>query len=135
MRPSKSIGLPDRPSTLPRTILLSLVLLFVGLSGFAFESVERRSNETASDLLESRLQAIRHSIVLWTDDAQSTAEAWASAPGLARITKALTSAARNGMANEAELRARPEARELESLISTEVRSDHLAICQRDRAAR
>ena len=58
MRPSQAIGLPDRQSTLPRTILLSLVLLFVGLSAFAFESVERRSNDTASDLLESRLQAI-----------------------------------------------------------------------------
>ncbi len=126
MRPSQSIGLPDRQSTLPRTILLSLVLLFVGLSGFAFESVERRSNETASDLLESRLQEVRRSIVLWADDEQSSAEGWAGAPGLARITKALTAAARNGAASEAELRARPEARELESLLSTELRSDHLA---------
>ena len=102
------------------------MLLFVGLSAFAFESVERRSNETASDLLESRLQEIRHSIVLWTDDEQSSAEAWAAAPGLARITKTLTAAARNGQANEAELRARPEARQLDSIMSTEVRSDHLA---------
>ncbi len=126
MRPTQSLGLPDRPSTLPRTILFSLVLLFVGLSGFAFESVERRSNETASDLLESRLQAIRRSIVLWTDDEQSSAEAWAGAPGIARITQALTASSSNGQASEATLRARPEARELESLVSTEVRSDHLA---------
>ncbi|MFI5233920.1 MAG: response regulator [Gemmatimonadales bacterium] len=126
MRPSQALHLASPQSTLPRTILLSLVLLFVGISGFAFESVERRSNETASDLLESRLQAIRHSIVLWTDDEQSSAEAWAAAPGLARITKALTASAQNGRATEAELRARPEARELESLASTEVRSHHLA---------
>ena len=52
------------------TILLSLVLLFVGLAGFALESVERRSKENVADLLESRLQAIRYSIVLWSDDEQ-----------------------------------------------------------------
>ena len=76
-----------RPSTLPRTILFSLVLLFVGLAGFALEAVERKSRESASDLLESRLQATRHSIVLWSDDELLSAETWASAPGLARMTK------------------------------------------------
>jgi PAS domain S-box-containing protein len=126
MRPSQAVALPDRPSTLTRTVLLSLVLLFVGLSAFAFESVERRSNETASDLLESRLQAIRHSIVLWTDDEQASAEAWAASPGLARITNALAAASNGGRATAAELRARPEARELESLIGPEIRSDHLS---------
>ena len=115
-----------KPSTLPRTILFSLVLLFVGLAGFALEAVERKSRESASDLLESRLQATRHSIVLWSEDELLSAETWASAPGLARITNALTAAAEGGRASAATLRARPEALELERLLGTEVKADHLA---------
>lgn len=126
MRPSQAITLATRPSTLPRTILLSLVLLFVGLSGFAFESVERRSSETASDLLESRLQAIRHSIVLWSDDEQLRVETWAETPGLARIAKSLSAVSAGGHGTAAELRARPEAREFNALVSTEMKSSHLA---------
>ncbi len=126
MRASQAITLATRPSTLPRTILLSLVLLFVGLSGFAFESVERRSSETASDLLESRLQAIRHSIVLWSDDEQLRVETWAATPGLAQIAKSLNAASAGGRASTAELRARPEARAFEAMMSTEMKSSHLA---------
>ncbi len=126
MRPSQAITLATRPSTLPRTILLSLVLLFVGLSGFAFESVERRSSETASDLLESRLQAIRHSIVLWSDDEQLRAETWAATPGLADLAQSLASVARDGHATAAELRARPEAHQVEAILGTEMKSSHLA---------
>jgi PAS domain S-box-containing protein len=126
MRPSQAITLASRPSTLPRTILLSLVLLFVGLSGFAFESVERRSSETAADLLESRLQAIRHSIVLWSDDEQLRVETWAAAPGLAEIAKSLTAVSREGRATAAELRARPEARQIDAMLRTEMKSSHLA---------
>ncbi len=126
MRPSQAVTLATRPSTLPRTILLSLVLLFVGLAGFAFESVERKSSETAADLLESRLQAIRHSIVLWSDDEQLSVAAWASAPGMARMAKSLSAAAAGGRASAAELRAKPEAKELDALLSTEMKSDHLA---------
>src|SRR5476651_1558046 len=113
MRPSQAAALA--PSTLPRTILLSLVLLFVGLAGFTFESVERRSKEAAADLLESRLQAIRHSLVLWSDDEQLSADSWAAAPGLARITKALSIASAGGHATDALLRSRPESRELSVL--------------------
>ena len=126
MRPSGPAALTAKPSTLPRTILVSLVVLFVGLSGFAFESVERRSKETASDLLESRLQEIRHSIVLWSDDEQLSLESWAATPGLARITKSLAAAAAGGHASAPALRALPEARELESMFATEVKADHLA---------
>ena len=115
-----------RPSTLPRTVLFSLVLLFVGLAGFALEAVERKSRESASDLLESRLQATRHSIVLWSDDEQLGAETWAASPGVARITRALADASRGGRGSAAELRARPEARELDVLLGTEVKADHLA---------
>jgi len=126
MRPSQAITLATRPSTLPRTILLSLVLLFVGLSGFAFESVERRSSETAADLLESRLQAIRHSIVLWSDDEQLRVETWAATPGLAELAKSLTAVAANGNAGKAELRARAEARQIDAMLQTEMKSSHLA---------
>src|ERR1035437_6311242 len=115
-----------RPSTLPRTILFSLVLLFVGLAGFALEAGERKSKESASDLLEARLQATRHSIVLWSDDELLSAETWASAPGLARMTKALSAAAERGRAGSAALRARPEALELERLLGAEVKADHLS---------
>ena len=125
MRPSGPTALTAKPSTLPRTILVSLVVLFVGLSGFAFESVERRSKETAADLLESRLQEVRHSIVLWSDDEQLSLESWAATPGLARITKSLA-AAGGGHASAPALRALPEARELEAMFATEVKADHLA---------
>jgi PAS domain S-box-containing protein len=123
MRPSQAAALA--PSTLPRTILLSLVLLFVGLAGFTFESVERRSKEAAADLLESRLQAIRHSLVLWSDDEQLSADSWAAAPGLARITEALSIASAGGHATDALLRSRPESRELSVLLGTELKAEHL----------
>src|SRR5476651_2204864 len=96
MRSSRPTELTAKPSTLPRTILFSLVLLFVGLAGFAFEAVERKSSETASDLLESRLQAIRHAIVLWSDDEQLSAESWAMAPGLPRIAQAIAAGGADG---------------------------------------
>ena len=123
MRPSQAAALA--PSTLPRTILLSLVLLFVGLAGFTFESVERRSKEAAADLLESRLQTIRYALVLWSDDAELSADSWAAVPGLARITKRLTVVSAGGHASDALLRAQPEARELDALLATEVKADHL----------
>jgi hypothetical protein len=126
MRPSRPTALIEKPSTLPRTILVSLVLLFLGLAGFAFEAVERKSSETASDLLESRLQAIRHSIVLWSDDEQLSAESWAMAPGMARIAKAIVAVGADGRTPPAVLRALPEARELERILGPEVRASHLA---------
>ncbi len=126
MPPSQSAALAPRPSTLPRTILFSLVLLFIGLAGFAFELVERRSGESAADLLESRLQAIRHSLVLWSDDEQLSAETWAAAPGLGRITRALGAASNHGTADAAQLRATPEAHELDAMLGTYVKANHLA---------
>lgn len=123
---SRSRALGPVASTLPRTILLSLVVLFIGLAAFAFETVERRSSETAADLLESRMQAIRHSIVLWSDDERLTAETWASIPQLPAIAKALAAAVHEDKATPSELRSRPEARELERLLATEVRADHLS---------
>ena len=113
------------PSTLPRTIRISLVVLFIGVGGFAFDYVRLRSNETVSELLDSRLHSIRQALIVWSDDQRVTAETWAKAPGLARITQGLNAAANGGRTSAAVLRARPEAAALESLLRTEIESDKL----------
>ncbi len=122
---TRSPALTAKPSTLPRTILVSLVVLFIGLALLAGETVERRSRDTAADLLDSRLQAIRHSIILWTDDEQLKAESWAAAPGLANLTRAIAAVAAGGHASAAALRALPEARDIERILGTVVRAYHL----------
>ncbi|MFI5245064.1 MAG: response regulator, partial [Gemmatimonadales bacterium] len=78
-----------------------------------------------SDLLESRLQQIRHSVVIWSDEQRLAVQSWAAMPVVARITKSLSAAEGGRRANAAALRARPEARELEALLGPEVKSDQL----------
>jgi PAS domain S-box-containing protein len=115
-----------KPSTLPRTILFSLILFFIGLAVFAFVTVEQRSKESAAELLESRSQAIRRAIVLWIGDEELVVETWAARPELTRITTALSAAARGGRAGAAVLKALPEARELERLLGPEVTAQDFA---------
>jgi hypothetical protein len=83
MSPTRPSALARKPGTLPRTVLISLVVLFVGLAAFAVDYVEQKSSETVTDLLDSRLHSIRQSLVVWSDDQRMT-ERLASRSGAAR---------------------------------------------------
>ncbi len=121
--PSSRTTLATRPSTLPRTLLIALITLVLGLGAYTVDYVERRTRETAGELLDSRLQQVRRTLVLWTEDERLRAASWAEHPGVAQAA-AVLSAARRAGADSVALRNHPEARKLDQLLGTVKASAH-----------
>jgi PAS domain S-box-containing protein len=112
-----------RASTLPRTLLIALITLVVGLGVYAVDYVERQTRDSAAELLDSRLQQVRRSLVLWTEDERLRTATWAGHPTVVRIGGLLEGLAEAGVDARA-LRARPEFKLLDSELGTVMTSQH-----------
>jgi PAS domain S-box-containing protein len=115
--------LATRPSTLPRTLLIALITLVLGLGVYAVGYVERRTRDSAADLLDSRLQQVRRTLFLWTEDERLRAVTWAGHEEVVRLGGTLADLAYAGSDSTA-LRARPEFKLLDSELSAVMTSQH-----------
>jgi PAS domain S-box-containing protein len=112
-----------RPSTLPRTLLIALITLVLGLGAYAVDYVERQTRDSAAELLDSRLQQVRRTLVLWTEDEKLRVVTWAGHEEVVRLGGALASLAHAGMDSTA-LRARPEFQWLDTELDAVMTSQH-----------
>jgi PAS domain S-box-containing protein len=114
-----------RPSTLPRTLLIALITLVLGLGAYAVDYVERQTRDSAAELLDSRLQQVRRTLVLWTEDEKLRAVTWAGHEEVVRLGGTLAGLAHAGLDSTA-LRARPEFKQLDSELNAVMTSQHNA---------
>ena len=112
-----------RPSTLPRTLLIALITLVLGLGAYAVDYVERRTRESAAELLDSRLQQVRRSLFLWAEDEKLRAVTWAGQEEIVRLGGILAGLVHAGL-DSATLRTRPEFKQLDSELSAVMTSQH-----------